>query len=205
MPPRLARISQRGLRVERPGDAGESTQTSSLAEKRVRLPETRLHPHPKGPREQESSFPPREASRVTGLGEAVPRPRAEGAAPGLARSRGTTPPKDQRAGDLRCTFNASHVSRVGAAAASGFLPRPWPPPRPGPGPYLRSQARPATHSSTPADPPSAQPLRAPPLMGSTPSHSEALLCWSRSPPARHSGPAPAGPYLLRPHYSEPRP
>lgn len=70
-----------------PGESGRDRQERERP--------ARFHPHPAGRRERVSaSSAPGETRRAAGLGGAVPRPHAEGTAPGLAWDGGDTPPQD---------------------------------------------------------------------------------------------------------------
>lgn len=192
----LDRVSQAGTHLregsslESPGVQGE--REGQWPCKKMGGSQAPLHPHPKGKRERESAFPPGEAGSMASLGEALSAYALKAQLRAQPGAEEATPPQDQRAGGRRCTFNARHVSRAGAAAASGFLPQPCPPPHPYGSAGRCAAGRepaPTTWSPAPAAPDLPRPVRSALQSRSSPAYA------TRSPapvaPPRPWSPAPA--------------
>lgn len=185
----LAQVSQTGT-VPGEGSAWRvpeceaSVKASGLAKrKKKKVPQTPLHPHPKGRRERESAFPleGRGAWRV--WGKAARRPCAESAAPSLARGEGGDP---HRRTSEPGTTDIPLMPAMSPELGPRLLPASCHSPGPHPGLYRGSRARPCHAPSSPHRPHGAPPLRVP----ISPLHSEPRTCRPQARPATRS-PAPA--------------
>lgn len=187
--------SWRGVRLEGPGVLGEC-EGQWPCKKNKKAPQTPLHPHPKGRRERESAFPleGRDAWRV--WGKAARRPRAESAAPSLARGEGGDP---HRRTSEPGTTDIPLMPAMSPELGPRLLPASCHSPGPHPGLYRGSRARPSHSEPRPCHAPSSphRPHGAPPLrVPISPLHSEPRPCRPQAPP-RHSEP--------RPRHARPRP